>query len=333
MRASPSWRLVLAVGVGHLLAGCPKPSSGGASASASVSVTATVTFPDPPPSTAPIVDDLADPSHAALAACATGDVDANLRLVADFRDSCHEMIICGGLTNTFSGAVFRMLVNAALGRPTGVDHIVYQGDGSYRVGDVMTLQMRLGADLSFGRAGDVIPFDVLDLGTYFKRASVSASASYTLGGRGETSYAMTFDEVGPGVELLGLSRTAAGPLTLDFQAMANALGHNVLAAQDITVSDHQGASQIDYRLTGPAMPIANLFGGAPSTQALAGVTATRSDTHQSIAVTNWAMQYQPGSSGTLDGSITFEVRGGAFPYQATFRYPHRKEPDVTLRCL
>ncbi|MBK9036324.1 MAG: hypothetical protein IPL61_34605 [Myxococcales bacterium] len=333
MRTSSSWRVVPLIGLGGLLAACPKPLAGGGSASASASVSVTVTFPDPPASTAAPIDDLADRSHASLAACATGDVDANLAIVADFRDSCHEMIICGGLTNTFSGAVFRMLVNAALGHKTGVDHITYQGDGRYRVGDVMTLQMRLGADMSFGHAGDVIPFDVLDLGTYFKRASISASASYALGGRAETSYAMTFDEVGPGVELLGLSRDTAGPLKLQFQAMADALGHNVHAAQDITVSDHKGASAIDYHLSGPPTPIANLLGGAPAAQELTSIDARRTDTNQTIAVTNWAMQYQPGSTGTLDGSITFEVRGGAFPYQATFTYPHRKEPDVALSCL
>ncbi len=56
-------------------------------------------------------------------------------------------------------------------------------------------------------------------------------------------------------------------------------------------------------------------------------------TGQSIVMKSWAMQYKASSSsGTLDGSIDFEVRGGAFDYVAKFTYPHRKEPDVALGC-
>ena len=45
------------------------------------------------------------------------------------------------------------------------------------------------------------------------------------------------------------------------------------------------------------------------------------------------MQFKASSSsGTLDGSIDFEIRGGAFDYVAKFTYPHRKAPDVALSC-
>jgi len=336
--------VVFVLAVSGLLSGCPRPpgsgggssgggGGGGGSASASVSVSASVSFPDPPANTAVVVDATADPAHAALAACAKGDVNAQLQIVSDFKDSCHEMIICGGLTASFSGSLFMILVNAALRRSGGEPALVYQGNGVYQAGDVMTLTMHLGADTSFGKTGDIIPFDVMDLGTYFKSARIQASASFSLGGRGETSYSMAFDQVGPGVELLGVARDAQPPVKLDFQAMANALGSRVQAAQNISVKDEKGGSHIEYRLTGPPAPIGNLFGHAPQQMRLASVDARRAETSQTITVTEWAMQYQPGSSGTLDGSITFEVRGGAFPYRVKFVYPHRKEPDVSLSCL
>ena len=39
-----------------------------------------------------------------------------------------------------------------------------------------------------------------------------------------------------------------------------------------------------------------------------------------------------GVSDLLDGSIALDVEGGAFPYSVRFTYPHRKEPDIELRC-
>ncbi|MCC6998969.1 MAG: hypothetical protein IT370_30430 [Deltaproteobacteria bacterium] len=339
------WHVVVLVALGSLaLAGCPKMGTGtggggspgggggGASASGSLTVSASVSFPDPPANVAVVVDGTLEVGHPPLAACAKGDVSSELAIVSDFRDSCHEMIICGGLVNSFSGAAVMCLINAALGRKTGVDNLTYKGNGMYQAGDVMTMTLHLGADTSFGKSGDIIPFDVLDLGTYFKSARISASASFSLGGRGATSYQIDFTEPGPGVELLGLGANPPHPLPkVDFQAMATAFGNTVHAAQSITVHDEKGASRIDYSLSAPPQPLGALFGHAPLPMQLVNVAATRGA--QTITVTNWAMQYQPGSSGTLDGSITFEVRGGAFPYRAVFNYPHRKEPDITLSCL
>ena len=81
-----------------LVASCPAAGralvGGSASGSASIQVGATVTVPDPPPNPAAPVDDLQNP-EVKLGACAKGDLRAQLAIVNDFRDSCHEMITKG----------------------------------------------------------------------------------------------------------------------------------------------------------------------------------------------------------------------------------------------
>lgn len=130
-----------------LVASCPAAGralvGGSASGGASVQVGATVTVPDPPANPAAPVDDLRNP-EAKLGACARGDLHAQVAIINDFRDSCHEMIICGGLTNQFGVSIVSVLLSAALGKKLELSTIQYQGNGTYKVGDVMVMTLVLG---------------------------------------------------------------------------------------------------------------------------------------------------------------------------------------------
>jgi hypothetical protein len=305
--------------------------TGRATASASVSAGATVNVPDPPPNNAPPVDDLRDPAPK-LRGCARGDVSAELAIVNDFRDSCHEMIICGGLNNQFGVSIVGVLLSAALGKKISVGKIEYKGNGTYVVGDVMVMTLVLGRDTSWGKRGDVIPFNVLDVSSYFVKASLKAEAYVDVGtGEARTRLAASFESAGPGIELLGLGDGVESGVSFDFHEVARTLAGGIEVSNVITVDDKKGDSHIAYKLQNPGMSFGELLGHAPQKMNLVDVSATRGK--QNIEVTNWGMQFQPGSSGTLDGSIDFVVRGGAFDYVVRFNYPHRKDPDISLRCL
>lgn len=319
-----------------LVASCPAAGKalvgGSASGSASVQVGATVTIPDPPPNPAAPVDDLQN-AETKLGACARGDVRAQVAIINDFRDSCHEMIICGGLTNQFGVAIVSVLLSAALGKKLELSTIQYQGDGRYKVGDVMVMTLVLGRDTSWGKTGDVIPFNVLALESYFTGATVAAKATMALeGGRAvqKTQLAVSFQSVGPGIELLGLGPSPASGVTIDFHEVARSLGGAIQTANVITVDDQKGDSHIRYELSSAPMRFGELLGHAPQKMELVKVDAARGA--QTIDVVNWGMQYQPGSSGTLDGTIDMVVHG-EFDYRVHFNYPHRKDPDVTLSCM
>lgn len=333
MRGIASITLVL------FLASCPAATrmlvTGGGSASssgkASASVGATVTVADPPENTATPIDERGEAS-AKLAACATGDVAAQVQIVSDFVDSCHEMIICGGLTNSFGISIISVLLGAAFGKDVSISTVKYKGDGVYEVGNVMTMTLVLGRDTSWGQIGDPITFDVMKLDSYFTGASISVAGGLSLGGGGgevKAKLVAKFESVGPGIELLGLGANPSSGVQFDFEGVAKSIADHVQVANIITVDDTKGDSHIAYKLSTPPVRFGELLGHAPQGQELVEVSATRGT--QSIEVTHWGMAYQPGSSGTLDGTIDFIVHGD-FDYKVHFEYPHRKTPDVLLSC-
>jgi hypothetical protein len=286
-----------------------------------------------PENTAPPVDALSDPAHPGLEGCAVGDVDATLEVAAAFRDSCHEMVICGGLSTQFSGGLVQVLVNAAAGttgHPAGFE---YAGEGRYRSGDTMLVTLHLPQATSFGRAGELIEFDLFDPNNYFVSATIEASASIDLTGETRTSLSIAFTEVGPAIELLGLGPRPASPITIDAEAIASTLG-GIEMRQNIVVDDVQpDGTHVRYELASAGVPLGSLLeGGGVLPMELVNVDAVRPITGETLRVIDWGMQYTAGSTGTLDGTITFAVEGGAFPYTATFVYPHRRTPDVALAC-
>src|SRR5262245_17036829 len=101
--------------------------------------------------TAPPVNALDNPAHPGIEACASGDVEASLAIAKDFQDSCHEMVICGGLSAAFTISVIEVLFNAATGDPTGPDGFVYVGKGRYAAGTRMEITLKLAKDTSFGK--------------------------------------------------------------------------------------------------------------------------------------------------------------------------------------
>jgi hypothetical protein len=289
--------------------------------------------PQDPENTAPPVSALDDPAHPGIEACAAGDVEAELQIARDFKDSCHEMVICGGLSAAFTLTLVQVLVNAATGSSTEPSGFVYVGQGRYAAGTQMELTLRLAKDTSFGKAGDAIDFDLFDVTSYFTSAKLAASASASTSGKTKTSLSIEFEGTGKGFELLGLEVGADGGIQTDLATISKNLGASILVETKILMHDVRDTSTIAYQLDSPATLLSSFLESGPMDMQLVKVTATATGTSQTVVMKNWAMQYKASSSsGTLDGSIDFEVRGGAFDYVAKFNYPHRKEPDVALSC-
>lgn len=276
---------------------------------------------------------LDDPAHPGLESCTNAQVESELQLAVDFKDSCHEMVICGGLSMAFVTTLVSVLFNSASGNATDADGFRYVGEGRYAAGSQMELTLTLGKDTSFGQAGDVIDFDVFALANYFEKASVTAKASVDTSGKATTTVSATYEGARAGAELLGLEAGGSGQLKLDLNEIADALSEHVLIETRILMQDARDSSTVPYQLYAPPTRLGVYFENGPMDMQLVDVAAA-STTGQTMTVTNWAMEYKTVSGGgTLDGQIEFEVRGGSFDYAARFVYPHRKEPDVTLSCL
>ncbi len=285
-----------------------------------------------------VVDALKDPD--ALAACAQGEVGANLQIIGDLRDSYHEMIVCGGLALSFDQAITNVIVNAALGRG-GPSALVYQGNGTYATPNGM---MMIRTSMTNG-AGQ-IPFDVLDPKSYLAGLTVNANvnAAIDVGMRTRNplgalakaagTIELRFSGGGPGAHMLGLAahQLASGRLELDPKQIAKSIASHISVANRISVENEQGGTKVHYILEGDPQPLSEVLGSKTVPMKLASIVATHAATGQTIRITNWAMAFKGDGATVLDGSISLEVDGGGFPYAATFTYPHRKEPDIALSC-
>jgi len=316
-----------------LAIGCSGGLGGGASGS---------TNHAPQENTSPPVDALTDPTHPGLSACASSvsstDLEDSLQVAKDFKESCHELVVCGGLVTSLGSAIVNILLNAALGG--GGASLTYKGQGVYvtgagqtgGMGTVMEITTLLGADTSFGKAGDPIAFDLTDITTYFTGVKVTAQATLSTSGTATYSLGVAFTGVGPGVELLGLGKTPSSPLTVSSDKIAAALGQ-IQIKTHIHQADMQNKSLFTYDVVGPQQSLASALSGDAVPFQLMGVTGGRADAMQTIDVKTWQINYlDTGHNGFMNGTIGFAVKGGKLPYTVTFHYPNRKTPDVALAC-
>lgn len=285
---------------------------------------------------ASIVDDLGQPG-VALAGCATPGADLNqqLAIVADLRDSYHEMIVCGGLALSFDDAIVNVIAHAALGRG-GPSQLQYRGDGTYATANGM---MMIRTALA---GGGGIAFDVLDPQSYLTGITIDASGGLDAAMRGGSPWQVVghaaadirFTGRGPGFALLGLAADdlRAGHLSASADAIKRALGDAITVANRIDVQNAQGDTVIHYTLDGAPQTLSDVLADKNVPMQLASIEATRASTGQTIRITDWTMQFRGDGGTVLDGSIALDVDGGAFPYSVRFTYPHRKEPDIELRC-
>ena len=277
-------------------------------------------------------------ARADLKACSTGtsetSFDDSLEIASGFRQSCHELVVCGGLSMQMSTAVIQVIVNAALGA-TGKGGFVFDGKGTYnsapdQPGTNMSITLLLPKDTSFGKTGDVIDFDLLDVNNYFKSAEIEAIGKVSTDGTSEYSLHVKFTDVGPGFELLGLTRTG-NEMSFDQKATGAAIGAIRMKAKT-HVDDKQGKSSFVYDMTSPETTLGALFDGGGLAFTLDGVSGGRADLGQKLETTRWEVQYVGGKIGKLDGTIGFEITGGPLQYGSTFTYDKTNEPVVKFAC-
>lgn len=289
----------------------------------------------PAENTAAPVDALEGSTHAGLEACSSSvssaDLDASLDIARDFEQSAHELIVCGGLATNFSSGVINVLLSAAIGGTS--PSVSYVGKGTYTTGaggTNMRIKTTLGTDTSFGKKGDIIDYNLLDLATYFESVKITATASIDTTGTTKQTLTVAFTNTGPGFELLGLGATPKSPLTISADTISDALA-KILIATEIHVDDKKGDSVFTYDVTTASQPMSAALAGDPVDFALTGLSGTHVD--QTLTITKFEIGYlDTGSTGFMNGTIAFDVKGGKLPYSASFHYPNRKTPDVTLAC-
>jgi hypothetical protein len=254
-------------------------------------------------------------------------LDDALEITGDFKQSCHEMIVCGGLSFSLTAAIIDIFVNAALGQSSD-GGLTFDGKGTYATGQGSVFGTSMELTLYHPKTGALITADLRKVDAFF----VSASAKVDATSIDSVKVKVSYQALGPFFDLLGLT-AAAGPgeVTLDAKAMHDALAAVKLQAKT-KIDDKQGHASFVYEMTTPDTTLGTIFDGGAMPFTLDNVTGGRSDTGQTIEKRTWQVSYVGGKVGALDGTISFAVKGGALPFVVTYTYPKQAEPDVKLSC-
>lgn len=274
----------------------------------------------------------------ALATCrGANDLAANVQIIADLRDSYHEMIVCGGLQLDFTNALVNVIANAATGGH-GPSQLVYRGNGLFATSNgMMAIQLGL-AD------GGPLGWDPLDPQSYLAGIQVTARADAAINGalRGGSIWSavghaagsldITFSAAGPGFQLLGMTLDEARRGHFDLTKIAKSIESHFTISNRIDVQNEHGGTTVHYILEGPPAPLVDVHDGKHVPMILKSIVAERPATGQTVEITEWTMQFKGDGGKVLDGSIGMNVNGGAFPFAVKMTYPHRMDPDIQLTC-
>lgn len=273
-------------------------------------------------------DDTGPSSHgasarSALAACRGGTndnaFDDALEVSGGLEKSCHELVVCGGITFRLVSAIIATFTDGAK------DDTKFEA-GAYASGATMRITLRLPRDTSFGKKGEPIPYDLRDLGSFFVNGKLAVDLA-------SQKVRVSFTALGPAFELLGLGRPAEGAnsVVLDYAAMKGALGGITLDAK-VHVDDKQGHSTFVYDMTTTPTTLGAVADGKALAFTLDDMRGERRDLGQTLVRETFDVSYVGGQVGALDGTIAFAVKGGPMPYKVSMFYPSANAPKVTFSC-
>jgi hypothetical protein len=211
------------------------------------------------------------------------------------------------------------------------NHFNYAGNGSYTVdtgdGAVATVKFYWPVDSSKAKAGDVIPWNVFDTGSYFTGLSVKSSVSVGLDGV-DSSLEFGFDESGPGVELLGFDSALSGSVEVNVDDMTDSLKPTLSSAQVTLVGDRFDP---DFALEVTTEPAALSASADPSVGLSVDTLSWRNNrTGQSLSLLDSDLRLVKGD--LYDGELSFNSFDSEFSFDARLRYEASASADVLFGC-
>lgn len=267
----------------------------------------------------------------------SADAEAHVEIVVDYDQSIHEMVACGGLNVTLISSVTVGIVDAIIdNRPDATPpDWEFRGDGVYYTnggGAEMTTQFYANTDFSFAAAGDPLTENLFRVDSYLVGARVEANID--INDPLSSSVELTFDGVGPYVELLGYGENPTSPIALDTSAwdrVQASLG-SLEFDSEISVDDTQSVSTVRYDVQTGRMPASSLLTGAGMDYELVMASATRDDLGQALIVEDWGIEFVDANPGALNGAIEFRVEGDAFEYFGSLTYENDTFGTAEYRC-
>ena len=265
------------------------------------------------------------------------DIKDTLMIVADFEQSAHEMVACGGLTFALIVALVDVVITLATnpGASTIPDTFTYDADThSYtaRATNFGQTTMRIHfyqGDAEMANLEESLIKDDLFRGdNYLVRAKAKPNI---LEGKVEISY----EKAGPLVALLGYGDDPPNPLKLSINDAGKlADGVRDLKFKMVVEFNDEGENGVTttYTVDSPLAIVGSALTNSLLDTTLISAAANRDEPNQELTVDEWTVKYVDGEVGALDGKIGFKVDGKHFPFLGLFEYEDSGWPKITLSC-
>lgn len=258
--------------------------------------------------------------------CGTPDEISEDTLIAyDFKQSAHEMVVCGGLSNQLTNSLYRA-AGSLLSNPKDAPDAFSYEDGAFVVHqDDVTMKVTLACgDLSIGCGeGDTIDADPFSLDSYLVGAQEPELDGTTL--------VIRFDSPGPLAKLLGQGNRPSSPVRLNvadlasFENTITRLRANTVIDLETTIED----TTVIYSLRTGRVPIKDIRNGEPTEFELRDANALRDV--QTMTPLVWDIVNLPDG---IEGVIEMEVTGGSVEYLVNYTYLQAgSEPTIEFECL
>jgi len=257
-----------------------------------------------------------DPTDA-LAECGDPDaVDESTLIAWDFKDSAHEMLVCGQLSAQLQVSLFNAAATL-LADPKSAPEAFTYADGAFVVEQenvTMTVALACGA-LTIGcDEGEEV------------RADPFLADSYLVG-----ALIIEFERPGPLVGLLGQGRNPSSPLRLNATDLGVFISNisRLRANTVVDFADQVEQTTVTYSLRSGRIDIKDIRDGDPIPFELKEASATRGA--QTMTPITWEAEVLEHG---VDGLIEMEVRGGEVEYLVRYLYTADvAEPEIEMECL
>lgn len=264
----------------------------------------------------------------------------NVRYVEDYNQSLHELIACGNMTFQLIDVIQKTISSLISGTAAGLPSGLVFNEGTYQVTPpgysepVMSIVFKAKVDSSLGKAGELIVHQLNDVSNYLTNPS-STEPSLE-----RTEIELSFEGLGPLVELLGFGTSPTSPIILDESyilkpsKLTSKFSELLEAELLVSVRDSQNeTSTINYDVKTPASAILAIFeGDTEMAYEVLEANGARSDLNQTMTNNNFDLTFLNGSQGAMNGQVDFSVSGGVFDYAATLTYEQSMFGSPSYRC-
>lgn len=266
-------------------------------------------------------------------ASANVDIEGQLAIATDIRNGLESAR--AGLSGYASVSkaltqFVQSMVEMKSGVPSGLR---YAGAGIYELqpnaDTSVELRFYLPSNTSYGKAGDLIQFDVFDPSNYFTSLGVKASTTVSLSGI-STNLSFTFDKLGPGAELLGIGSSASSPLLIDVGAFSSQLSKVTVRAQ-VDVAHPSNTGGVELGLSPTQVPVAAV-GNASSQLSIENFKAENGAFDQTVTLESAALTFSSSSS-KFEGAIRAKSTSPDFGFAISISYDLDAQGDIQLGCL